>query len=120
MTPTILFYILIGILIINFIIDKVLSSLNAKHFNDPIPDELSDVYDAEEYSKSQLYKKTNYRFSRITSLFSLVLTVAFFFLDGFHFVDQIARSYSDNAIIIALIFFGIIMIGSYIITTPFS
>lgn len=120
MTPTILFYILIGILIINFIIDKVLSSLNAKHFNDPIPDELSDVYDAEEYSKSQLYKKTNYRFSRITSLFSLVLTVAFFFLDGFHFVDQIARSYSDNVIIIALIFFGIIMIGSDIITTPFS
>ena len=34
MKPTTLFYILITILIINFIIDKILNSLNSKHFND--------------------------------------------------------------------------------------
>src|SRR5690606_17102797 len=32
----------------------------------------------------------------------------------------IARSYSDNNIVIALIFFGIIMLGSDLINTPFS
>src|SRR5690606_35762166 len=36
------------------------------------------------------------------------------------YVDTIARSYSDNAIVIALLFFGIIMIGSSIIMFPFS
>jgi STE24 endopeptidase len=120
MTATTLFYIIIAILIINFLVDKILNALNAKHFNDELPKELQDVYDESEYKKSQAYKKTNYKFSIITSLFSLTLTLSFFFLDGFEFVDNIARSYSDNSIGIALIFFGIIMLGSDIITTPFS
>ena len=48
MTSTTLFYIIIGIIIINFIIDKVLGTLNAKHFNDALPPELQDVYDEDE------------------------------------------------------------------------
>jgi len=120
MTSTTLFYIIIAIIIINFIINKVLDALNAKHFNDSIPEELQDVYDQTEYKKSQEYKKTNYKFANYTSLFSLVLTLTFFFADGFEYVDTMARSYSNNAIIIALIFFGIIMLGSDILTTPFA
>lgn len=120
MTPTTLFYIFIAILVINFLVDKVLDSLNAKHFDDAVPEELNDVYEAEEYKKSQAYKKTNHRFGNITSLFSIILTLTFFFLDGFAWVDSIARSYTDNSILIALIFFGIIMIGSDILTTPLS
>eukprot|EP00237_Pycnococcus_provasolii_P014259 CAMPEP_0205954994 /NCGR_PEP_ID=MMETSP1459-20131121/28306_1 /ASSEMBLY_ACC=CAM_ASM_001120 /TAXON_ID=41880 /ORGANISM="Pycnococcus provasolii, Strain RCC931" /LENGTH=158 /DNA_ID=CAMNT_0053327295 /DNA_START=350 /DNA_END=822 /DNA_ORIENTATION=+ len=120
MTPQTLFYILIAILVINFIFVKILDSLNAKHFNDEIPENLKDVYEEEEYKKSQAYKKTNHRFGNINSLFSIVLTLAFFFLDGFEIVDNIARSYTDNNILIALIFFGIIMIGSDILSTPFS
>lgn len=120
MTSTTLFYIIITIIIINFIIDKVLDALNAKHFNDILPEELKDVYDAEEYLKSQNYKATNYKFGIITSTFSVILTLAFLMLDGFEVVDNIARSFSNNPIIIALLFFGIIMIGSDILTTPFS
>jgi STE24 endopeptidase len=120
MTSQTLFYIIIAIIIINFIVDKVLDALNAKHYNDPIPEELQDVYDEAEYKKSQSYKKINDRFSNYTSAFSLLLTLAFFFLDGFEYVDNIARSYSDNNITIALIFFGIIMFASDIITTPFA
>jgi len=120
MTPTKLFYILIAILVINFIIDKILDTLNTKHFDDEIPTELEDVYEKEEYEKSQAYKKTNAKFSNITGLFSLLLTLAFFFFDGFKFVDDLARSYSSNTIVIALLFFGIIIIGSEIINTPFS
>jgi len=120
MTPTTLFYIFISILIVSFIIDQVLDALNAKHYNDAIPEVLNDVYDTEEYQKSQDYKKTNYRFSLITASFSIVTTLAFFFLDGFAIIDGIARDFSENEIIITLLFFGIIMLGSDIITTPFS
>ena len=120
MTSQTLFYILITILIISFIIDKILDTLNTKHYNDPIPEELSDVYDPEEYQKSQNYKKVNDRFGSITALISLIATLTFFFLDGFAFVDQWARTFSDNSIIIALIFFGSIMFASDILSTPFS
>lgn len=120
MTATTLFYIIIVIIIIDFIVDKVLDALNAKHYNDPIPSELQDVYDSDAYKKSQDYKATNYKFGLLTSTFSIVLTLVFLVLDGFEYVDTIARTYSDNPILIALIFFGIIMLGSDILTTPFS
>lgn len=120
MQPNNLFFLLIAILVISFIIDKILDALNAKHFNDSIPTELADVYDAEEYKKSQAYKKINEQFSNLTSTFSFVIIIAFFLLDGFKYVDNFARSFTDNAILMALIFFGIIIIGSDILTTPLS
>ncbi len=115
-----LFFIIIALIVINFILDKLIDALNAKHYNDPVPKELHDVYDDTEYKKSQDYKITNYKFGVWSSLFSLVLTLAFLVLDGFEYVDDIARSYSEHPIVIALIFFGIIMIGSDILTTPFG
>ena len=120
MTSDTLFYILISILIISFIVDKVLDALNAKHYKDPIPPELSDVYEEEDYLKSQNYKKANDRFSSIASSISLVVTLFFFYLDGFAFVDEWARTFSDNTIIIALLFFGSIMFASDLLSTPFS
>jgi STE24 endopeptidase len=120
MQPTTLFYVLIAIIIINFIVDKILDTLNTNHFDDKIPSKLADVYDEKEYKKSQNYKKTNSNFSALTSTFSIILTLVFFFIDGFKHVDIFARSYSDNPIVVALIFFGVIMLGSDILTTPFS
>ena len=120
MNPQLLFLIIISIIIIDFIIDKFIDYLNAKHFNDEIPQDLKDVYNEEEYYKSQAYKRENYKFSLITGGFSILLTLGFFIFKGFAWIDSIARSYSDNEIIITLIFFGIIMLGSDIITTPFS
>ena len=116
----ILFFIIIAILVISFLIDQALDFLNAKHFNDPLPVELQDVFDEEEYKKSQRYKKERYKFGILTSAISLIATLLFFFLDGFAFVDGLARSESSNEIIIALVFFGIIMIASDILSTPFS
>lgn len=120
MKPETLFYIIIAIIVIDFIIDKILDALNARHFDDPIPAELEDVYDNEEYEKSQRYKKERYKFGILSSTFSVALTLAFLIFDGFAWVDDIARSISNNEIIISLVFFGIIMLGSDILMTPFS
>ena len=120
MNPNTIFYIIIAILLIDFIIDKVLDYLNVKHFNDPVPDELYDVYDTVEYEESQTYKKTNSRFSSFTSIFFLLVTLAFFFLDGFEYVDTLARSISAHEVVVALIFFGMIMLGSDLLSIPFS
>mgnify|MGYP003625580228 CR=1 FL=1 len=120
MQPTTLFYIFITIIVISFIIDKILDTLNTKHFDDAIPAKLTDVYDEVAYKKSQAYKKENAKFSNLTSIFSILLTLIFFFADGFKHVDNFARSFTNHPILVALIFFGIIMLGSDILTTPFS
>ncbi|MGI0108132.1 M48 family metallopeptidase [Salinimicrobium sp. WS361] len=120
MTANTLFWIIVSIIIIDFLVDKILDALNAKHYNDPVPDSLKDVFDEQEYEKSQRYKKSNYKFGMVSSTFSVVVLLLFLFLDGFDFADTLARSVSDNAILIALIFFGIIMLGSDLLSLPFS
>ncbi|HEA22563.1 MAG TPA: M48 family peptidase [Pricia antarctica] len=115
-----LFYIIIIILIAQFVLETVLDYLNAKRYEHNVPEELVDVFDADEYLKSQAYQKTNYRFGLISSTFSLLLTLCFLLFGGFEWTDQLARSISDNPIVTALLFFGIIMIGSDILTMPFS
>lgn len=120
MQPTTLFYILIAIIVISFLIDQFLDYLNTKHFDDVIPDKLLDVYNENEYLKSQAYKKTNAKFSFISSSFSIIITLLFFFLEGFKYVDEIAKNIVSHPILIALLFFGIIMLGSDILTTPFE
>jgi len=118
--PETLFYIFIAILIVSFIIDQTLDYLNAQHFNDPLAAELQDVFDEGEYKKSQRYKRERYKFGVLNATISLIAILLFFFLDGFAFVDGLARAVSDNEIIVALVFFGIIMIASDIMNTPFS
>jgi len=115
-----LFYIIIAILVFNYISEKILDTLNEKHFDDEIPNTLKDVYNADEYKKSQQYKKTNAKFSNFTALITTIFTLAFFFLDGFNYLDEFARSYTEHPILVALLFFGIIMLGSEIISTPLS
>ena len=107
-------------MVISFVIDQILDYLNAKHFNDPLPSELLDVFDEEEYKKSQRYKKERYKFGILTSAISLIATLLFFYLDGCAYVDNLSRAVSSNEIIIALVFFGVIMIASDILSTPFS
>ncbi|SFR81286.1 M48 family metallopeptidase [Maribacter stanieri] len=120
MDKSLVFYCILFILIGEFILATVMNYLNAKRFKDPIPKDLSDVYNLEEYAKSQDYKLTNYKFGIFTSIFSLTLILLFLFFGGFAWADNIAQSQSENIIIQALIFFGIIMIGSDILNIPFS
>ncbi|WP_299799079.1 M48 family metallopeptidase [uncultured Maribacter sp.] len=120
MDNTLVFYCILFILIAEFVLATVMNYLNAKRFKDPIPEDLNDVYNAEEYEKSQAYKLTNYKFGVFTSIFSLVLILAFLFFGGFAWVDDVAQNISENIIVQALVFFGIIMIGSDILNIPFS
>ena len=120
MNPQVLFYLILGIIIFDFVLEKVIDALNAKHFNDPVPDALNDVYNKEEYEKSQRYKKERYNFGIITSSFSTIILLAFLFFNGFSVIDEFARSITENPILIALLFFGILMFGSDIISLPLS
>jgi len=120
MKPEVLFYIIVGIVIFSYALGRILEYLNATRYNQKLPDEVRDVYDHEQYNKSQNYKKANYKFSIITGTFSLLLILAMFFLEGFAYVDQLVRTLTSNPIFMALLFMGILMFASDIINTPFS
>ena len=120
MTAQLLFYIILGIVVLSFIFEQYLDHINAKKFNDEVPDELKDVYDEKEYQKSQAYKAAKHKFVTFSSWISFIAIVVFLLLDGFAYVNQLAFSITSQPIAVGLLFFGILLLASDILSTPFS
>jgi len=116
----ILFYIILGIIIIDYLLERFLDYLNSRKWSAELPTELQDVYDAEQYRKSQEYKRANDRFSLVTSTFSFLLIISMLLFNGFSLVDSWARNFTDHPILIALIFFGILALAFEILSLPFA
>lgn len=105
---------------VQFSIDTWLDYLNAKKFGEPVPEVLNDIFDSDDYQKSQAYKRENYRFGLISDSFSTILTLCFLVFGGFELIDQLAGSLTDHTIVKALFFFGILGFGSNLLSLPFS
>ncbi len=116
----ILFYIIIGLLLADFIFERFLEFLNSTQWSDKLPEEVKDIYDEQEYQKQQAYEKANFRFSMLSSSFSFALMFLMVLFAGFALVNNWALSVSVNPILAALVFFGILMLASDLLTTPFS
>ncbi|MBN2213877.1 MAG: M48 family metallopeptidase [Bacteroidales bacterium] len=114
------FIIIISIILFDFILERVLSILNTSKMDTALPEEVQDVYEPDQYRKSQEYKKTNDRFAIITSSFSLLVILLMLFLGGFAIADDIAREVTGHPVPVALLFFGMLMLVSDILNTPFS
>jgi STE24 endopeptidase len=116
----ILFFIIIAIIVLDFLFEKYLDYLNTKTLSDVLPEEVKGIYDEEKYKKQQAYQRENNRFGLLSSSFSFALTLAMFLFFGFAFVDSLAWGITANAIVAALFFFGLIMFASDILSVPFS
>ncbi len=115
-----IFYIIVGILIFDFLLERLLDYLNSSKINTEVPEELKGIYDDEKYAKQQSYKKENDRFSFLTSSFSIVVMMLMLFLGGFDYVNRLSVNIVDHYILTSLLFFGVLMFASDIINIPFS
>lgn len=116
----ILFFIIIGLLVADFLFERFLEFLNSTQWSNQLPEEVKDIYDEQKYQKQQAYEKVNFRFSMISSSFSFALMFLMVLFVGFALVNNWALSVSVNPILTALVFFGILMLASDLLTTPFS
>jgi len=116
----ILFWIIIGIIVVDFLFEKYLDYLNTTRWSDKLPDEVKGIYDEKKYKKQQAYQRENHRFGMISGSFSFAVTLAMFLFFGFALVNNWAFSVTQNSILAALVFFGILMFASDVIGTPFS
>lgn len=118
--PQILFYIIIGLVVADFVFDRVLLYLNSTQWSDQLPEAVKGIYDEDKYRSQQAYEKENFRFSMISSSFGFVVLLLMFLLSGFAWVNGVALTVSANAILAALVFFGILMLASDLLNTPFT
>jgi len=116
----IIFWIIIGIIVLDFLFETYLDYLNTTKWSDTIPKEVEGIYDEKKYKKQQAYQRENHKFGMLTGSLSFVVTLSMFLFYGFALVNEWAWNYTSNGILAALIFFGILMFASDIINTPFS
>ena len=119
MEQTIL-YIILAIIVLDYIFDRVMDYLNATRWSKTLPDELRGIYDEERYRRSQEYSRVNMRFGIITSTLSFIFIVLMLVLGGFGYLDGLIRTYTDHPVWMALLFFGILGLASDIMSTPFD
>ncbi len=115
-----LLYLIIGIIVFDYLLDQSLDWLNLRHSKVALPDRLSNLYEKDEYEKSQRYHKTQARFSFLTSAFSLAVSLLLLGLGGFGYLDELLRPYFENEILLSLVFFGTLFVLSDIINIPFQ
>jgi STE24 endopeptidase len=115
-----LLYIITGILVFDFILERLLEYLNARHFSPKLPEALKDIYDPEKYRNSQLYFSDNQRFGLLTSSVSFIAILLMLYLSGFAYLDSFVRGITTNPVLMALLFFGILGLASDILSLPFQ
>jgi STE24 endopeptidase len=107
-------------LIVDFTLGLLADWLNLKALDHSLPKEFEGLYDAERYSKSQNYLKTNTRANWVATIVDLFVLIFFWFGGGFAFWDRTARSLGLNPVITGLIFIGGLLVLKAIIGLPFS
>jgi STE24 endopeptidase len=110
-------WLLIGIiafLLIDFTAGSVISFLNEKSANTLLSTEASQIYNADEYTKSLAYGTAKYKVESLTSLVSTVIFLTAIMLGWFAWLDDQIRDRISNNLLVTITFVGVLIIVSMI------
>lgn len=103
----------IGIIISVFLLEVTLSALNYRNRLRPIPENVRDVYDSEEYRKWLDYTMESHRLSMVARIADTAILIAFLLFGFFPYIAGLASSVTSDIKLQTLSFFGIYMAVSY-------
>ena len=109
-----------AIIIIMFIIDLVISLINYRHRTEPMPEIVKDLYDEEKYNNWLNYSMETLRFGLIIKSFSTVLVVLLLAVGFFGVIESWTTAWFTNPVLQTLAFLGIVYLGNFVLTIPFS
>ncbi|MCK5537747.1 MAG: M48 family metallopeptidase [Bacteroidales bacterium] len=120
MNAQIIFFLIVFLVLLNFLIEQYIAYLNRKNFSQLPPKLISDVYNEKEYIKNQSYLNENSKFSFVHSSFSLVILLFMLFYKGFAVLDTFLQTYNLSPVFLASIYLILLAVASAIINIPFS
>jgi STE24 endopeptidase len=115
-----LLIIILAITVVSYVFDQLLDYLNLRSQRATIPEDVEAFYEKGKYLKALAYHREQVQFSFITSALSFIVSFSMLVTGGFGWMDGVLRPYFSNDIVLALIFFGVIMIISDLLMIPFQ
>lgn len=114
------FWIIVAIILLEFILNRVVSYLNSTWFGKPIPAELEGIYDDQKYAKQQRYSLAQYNFSTVMASINIVISLVALFIGFYGWFDDLLRGVINNEILLSISFLVALGVISSIIDIPFS
>jgi STE24 endopeptidase len=113
-------YLILGILILGFVAEKILSYLNIQRPVPAIPETLDQYVSLQKLLESKSYQWANFRFGLVTGTTVFLLTIAFIYFGVFGWLDIFLNGYITHPLLLSLVYFGVVFIGSDLISLPFD
>jgi STE24 endopeptidase len=116
-------WLLIGILAfvaIDFLIGTLLNYLNEKSNQQPLSEQVSQIYDLTGYNKSLEYGTTKYKFGLVTSVVSTIVILSAIVLGWFAWLDARLRDVISSDLMVTVSFVGILILLAAITGLPTS
>ena len=107
-------------LIVDFVLKLVGNLLNLKSLMFELPPGLQGIYKLEEYRKSQEYLRVNTYFTLVESTFTLIILLAFWFVGGFSWFNQIVTGWNFVPVVTGLLYIGILLFTYSLLKLPFG
>jgi STE24 endopeptidase len=114
------FALIVGVIIGNYLFSVGISLLNLAALGRTPPPAVSDIYDDEEYQRSQHYTRQSTICSVAETTCSVVILLIFIGVGGFSLLQKLSTSVSDSIYLHALLFIGLLLLASTLISLPFG
>lgn len=113
-------YIIISLVVFNYIFSTVLNFINNKYWKDEIPPIMQDYYKKDNYIKAKKYAKEKGQINLISSTLSTLITLLFLILKGYGYLNLLISNYYEIPFLQSSIFFLSLFVLSDLISIPFS
>ena len=120
MSSEIIFSIIVVFLCLDFMLERVLESLNSKHMSPVLPDSLKGIYDEKEYSRFQSYKRENGRLDCWSSGVGFGVMIVFLVAGGFGWYNSWVVSLTDSVVWQTIFFVMGLSVASTVLDIPFD
>ena len=120
MCSEIIFFIIVVFLCLDFVLERVLESLNSKHMSPVLPDSLKGIYEEKEYSRFQSYKRENGRLDSWSSGVGFVVMIVFLVAGGFGWYNSWVVSLTDSVVWQTILFVVGLSVVSSVLDIPFD
>ena len=120
MSSETIFFIIVVFLCLDFVLERILESLNSKHMSPVLPDSLKGIYDEKEYSRFQSYKRENGRLDSWSSGVGFVVMIVFLVAGGFGWYNSWVVSLTDSVVWQTILFVVGLSVVSSVLDIPFD
>ena len=129
MSAQLWFFIIVSLVVFNYLFSNILDFVNHRNWKDEIPNELKDFYNKEKYKTAKDYAISKNKIGLFSSSISFLFIMSLLLFNGYGFIDQLVSSDIlksflpfdiNSSFAQSGLFFFILFILNSIISIPFS